>query len=511
MWRKAIVPFALALTAATVLVAAQPAASATQLLAAGDASDFNGDGRADIAIGEPERDFDGGQIAGAVHVAYGSTTGLKTTGSQFFRQGASGVPGELVNFARFGQAVASGNFDGDGYADLAISAPGNQAATLTVLYGSADGIQTDDARAFTYAEAGPGSSDSIVKLAAGDFDGDGRDDLAIGYARASAGASNDGVVRVLYGSLAGLDTARTKLFSQDTAGVTGTSEDNDYFGGDLAAGDFNGDGRDDLAISAYQEDVGDIVDAGSVTVLRGSSTGLTATGSKAFSQSTSGVAGTNETADLFGYSLAAGDITRDGRDDLVVGSRESVGSITSAGTVTTLLGSASGLTGTGSQAFTQNTSGIPDSAEASDDFGDAVALGDFNGDGYADLAVGNPGESLSAGPAAGAVTVIRGSRTGLTATGAKQWAQSTADVLDTAEARDVCGFTVRATPVRGAAQADLIFGCALEDTSGEVDNGAIAMLRGSSSGLTATSDQFLSGASLAGGAQSHATFGASLG
>ena len=85
------------------------------------------------------------------------------------------------------------------------------------------------------------------------------------------------------------------------------SEANDCFGYSLTAGDFNGDGRDDLAVGAPHEDTGasEIAGAGAVNILYGSAAGLTATGNQKWYQDSPGIGGTAEAGDLFGYTLAA--------------------------------------------------------------------------------------------------------------------------------------------------------------------------------------------------------------
>ena len=106
-------------------------------------------------------------------------------------------------------------------------------------------------------------------------------------------------------------------------------------------------------------------------------------------QDTAGVPGTNDTVDRFGESLSAADITGDGIDDLAVGlPGKELGNDDDAGAVDILRGSRAGLTGKGAQSFTQDTAGVPGTAETHDAFGSAVELLDINGNGYADLARG---------------------------------------------------------------------------------------------------------------------------
>ena len=124
-------------------------------------------------------------------------------------------------------------------------------------------------------------------LAKGDFNGDGYDDLAVGAYGEDVGAvANAGAVQVIYGTYYGLSDSWDKLLTQND--VTGTSvETNDRFGYTLASGDFNGDGFDDLVIGSPFEDWGSATDAGVVHVMYGSSSGISSLGNQIFLQATS--------------------------------------------------------------------------------------------------------------------------------------------------------------------------------------------------------------------------------
>ena len=164
--------------------------------------------------------------------------------------------------------------------------------------------------------------------AKGDFNGDGFGDLAIGAPGENDGA---GAVHVLYGSATGLSTTGSQFWSQDSAGIADTAEAGDDFGRSLAVGNFNGDGFNDLAIGAPGENIG----AGTVHVLYGSASGLTATGSQQWTQASTGVGDDPEPGDHFGATLAAGNLdTSTVASELVIGAPdEDIGAWTDAGIV----------------------------------------------------------------------------------------------------------------------------------------------------------------------------------
>jgi hypothetical protein len=237
-----------------------------------------------------------------------------------------------------------------------------------------------------------GAAASAAPLRA-DFNGDGAADLAIGV----PGEDDfSGVVQVLYGaSPGGLTAVGSQLWSQNSPGIASAPEPGDQFGSVLAAGDFNGDSAADLAVGVPGEN--DF--SGVVQVLYGSSPGgLTGTGSQLWSQNSPGIASASESGDEFGFALAAADFNGDAAADLAVGVE---GENNFAGVVQVLSGaSPGGLTGIGSQLWSQNVAGIAGTAETSDFFGATLAAGSLGtgGAGAANPAAASPGQGSRTAP-----------------------------------------------------------------------------------------------------------------
>ncbi|MFI7277494.1 VCBS repeat-containing protein [Streptomyces sp. NPDC049879] len=440
-------------TAATLGVAAVMGAGLLPALTAGTAQaaparhadDFDGDGYRDYAAYLPWSDQARG--AGAVEITYGTATGPGTR-RQVVHQNSAGVPGANETDDDFGTVRTSADFNRDGYADLAVSAPGETVSgrerqgAVTVLWGSRNGLSGGT----NVPNQSPSAYEQFGSdLAAGDFNGDARPDLAVidgSYAYVFRGAVTPSGVA---GSLTRLNRdvgffatrliagnvtrdAATDLVVIGANGLEGREGTEAWFvrgGSTLASGaslrladsqtgwaadgviaDFNRDGYGDIAI-------GDDTWSdwrGRVSVWRGGANGPGA--SARIGQSTAGVAGAAEPDDAFGQSVSAGDVDGDGYADLAVGSPgETIGAAESTGSAYVLRGGSGGLTGTRSQVFDRGTAGVPGGRTAYDTFGAAVRLRDTNGDRRADLLVDGRQPSVR----------LPGTASGVTATGASWW------------------------------------------------------------------------------------------
>lgn len=420
--------------------------------------DFNNDGLFDLAVGVPGDDVGDDVGAGAVNVIYGSSSnGLDMDGNQYWHQESDGIIGVAETDDSFGSALTTGDFDGDGYDDLVVGVPQEdikgvaKAGAVNVIYGSTNGLTSAGNQVFWQVEYE--IADQFGKsLAAGDFDRDGYDDLAVGVPREDVGIiMNAGTVDIFYGSANGLVFRDSNdIWHQDRQGIENSSEESDWFGEALTTGDFNSDGYVDLAVGVPGEDTDSptiLVNAGAVNVLYGSVNGITNTSSDYWHQDVGIIEGACEEDDRFGFALTAGDFDGDGFQDLAIGVPYETFNAPHSGIAQVLYGTADGLTDTGNQLWSQESEAYIYGAEEEDDlFGFALAAGNYNGDGYDDLAVGVPFEDIGDILDAGAVNVFYGSSSKLTVDGNQLWYQGNVGVLGSPEEYDYFGYSLAAIP-----------------------------------------------------------------
>lgn len=400
-------------------------------------SDFNGDGFADLAMGAPGQ-FVNGVNSGAVIVSYGGPglAGMNTIQPPLTVtiQDAGGVPSPGDEF---GLAMATGDFNLDSFDDLAIGAPsydtaiGNNAGAVMVIYGSPLGLDKTTTQLLVGTGAPTVDDRFGAALAAQDFSGDGAYELAVGApGRDIGGVADAGRVEVFAGlggaGLLGGPQVITQALVTTTTGLLVDQVD-DQFGAALAAGNFNGDARHDLAIGIPGDAWDGWTRAGSVAVLYGLEPGgpLYLGGAvpspvlepQLWHQNSpgivaSGVGNLSQANDEFGSALVAGNFDGNPYDDLAIGiPREDVQGafgplVPDAGAVMVLYSTTLGLGAVGSEVWHQDTLGMADASEQNDQFGKALAAGQLDALGWDDLAIGVPGEDLMIAINAGMVHMI---------------------------------------------------------------------------------------------------------
>ncbi|AZP17669.1 VCBS repeat-containing protein [Streptomyces aquilus] len=447
------------------------------------------------------------------------------------------------------------DFNGDGYPDLAIGAPpktsaGTKPGSVTVLYGSANGLSTsrrqvlDDSK--VYDESHPTGYGTDLQSA--DLDGDGYADLLSFIQWAPVDGDRGNTVTVNWGGPKGLSADRDNLVrlpdSVWTYGFTVGDVDGDKhpdvitlgneYGvedgyGDvlhgpfdrsgnpartstftidtdnfqiartIAAGDVNGDGIADLAVGAVDSEE---PDSRKTALLLGSSRGLAA---PIWLKDPNG-------RRMGGEDLAIGDLNKDGYAEIVIGHSMDVYDSdvelpTKGGALGVVYGGPNGVSTTRKPVWiNQDTAGVPGAGERGDGMGTGLSIGDTDGDGYQDVATGLPGEDLGTLADAGSVLVLRGGAHGLTGTGAKTFHQNTTGVPGTAEKNDRFGTATTLVDADG----DHKYGLVVGDPAENANNGSVWVFAATSGGITA-SRSFTFGAATVGVTPTGARFGTSLG
>lgn len=337
--------------------------------------DVNGDGRADVVVGQYSWDQPGPVFeVGRAYLHLGRVGGIDATP-------AWTSFGDNVGSGNFGVSIAGGDVNGDGLSDVVIGAIGK----VFLYNGTSSGLTVGA----TWTSVGEGGANSLFGLtvAIGDINGDGFGDVIVGAPR-----QNEGKVFVFFGSAAGPAVAASQTFLGE--------QFNSRFGDALAIVNANGDAFADLLVGAPAFDTAK-ADAGKAYLYLGSAAGLAAV--PIWTSSGDDMQGAN-----FGWAVAnAFDINGDSFQDAAVGAP---GQDNLRGRVFVFPGGAGGLGG--APIYTRNGDGLDHF------FGAAISTaGDVDADGRPDLLVSAPRYKTSRNEA-GRVYLFLNSPTGLGAASA---------------------------------------------------------------------------------------------
>ncbi|MFJ9031947.1 FG-GAP repeat protein [Streptomyces sp. NPDC102274] len=464
-------------------------------------TDFNGDGYEDVLTGAPGATVGGHRGAGYVTVQYGSAKGITTTGRAVIGQNTPGVPGAAEAGDGFGKALASGDLDSDGYDDAIVGIPGEDIGTvadaggIVILWGSPKGL-SGGAGQWLEADRPTAGKRFGAGLAAARFTADTPGDLLAVLDR------TDLRLHLFEPAAPGAATSafRPRAVRTDSGALTGADRSGVAAAGraiqptSLTTGDYDNNGYADLVVSGVSG--GEEPGHGWSAHWAGGADGLT------------------RVRELRGGPVAAsGDLNSDGYDDLVTGephSPDDGGETFTGGVVGVYYGSEegpAGVEGPGSppRYLTQDSPGVAGAAEEGDGWGTDLSLGDTDGDGYADLAIGAPGEDIGSVADAGAVWVLRGSPDGLTTVRSRDFNQNSPHVPGAAEKGDRFGGQVRLVDPNRDGKSGLLAAAPGENTH----DGAVWVFSAGSGGVGATGSWSYGGGSL-GAPYADARYGAAI-
>ena len=457
------------------------------------AGDVNGDGFADIIIGAPANS-DGGGYAGKAYVIYGGPEGIFDIDLNALEptDGFVVVGNNSDDLAGF-SVSAAGDVNGDGFDDIIVGANVRgfyySTSHAYVIFGTDESRGTidlsilDESDGATLVGSYNDYTNGFVSVsAAGDVNGDGFDDVIIGSPYDYFGAGGAYVV-FGKGDFTGLDLPG--ISEPDGFVITGEPGSYDFAGLSVsAAGDFNGDGYDDLIVGApYGDNGGDY--AGEAYVIFGKMGGFGPVDLSNLAEGEGFVIQGDDEYNKAGYSVSgAGDINGDGFDDIIVGAPYASSGGTHSGTAYVIFGTGEDISAIDLSNLASDAGFIIQGDDTGDHLGWSVsAAGDVNNDGYDDIIVGAPDNDNTRGGAprtidAGETYIIFGKAGGFGTIDVTNLAETDGFLLQGEEAYDRAGLSVSgAGDVDGDGFHDLLIGAPYSDAAGE-QSGAFYLVSG---------------------------------
>ena len=418
------------------------------------AGDVNGDGYGDILTSSPNYSSSG---AALVFYGPGLSTELGQVWAAFGPHAGSG----------FGSSAGTaGDVNGDGYADVIAGALGfendkTDEGAAYVYLGGPTGLAATAAWSAEGDQVGARMGASVGT--AGDVDGDGYADIAVGTPGWGFEQAGEGMVSVWFGGLGGLGAPSWAASADwrhegDIADLAlGTTV--------ACAGDVDGDGLSDLLAGSPSYDHPE-VNEGLVMLFSGRHQGM--------GMATGWDYASDRQFAALGWSVAAGDVDGNGHSDLILGAPYFDAGVAEEGAVFVFT---CGSNGPSLTTPTWTARG----AQAAANLGYSVAnAGDVNGDGYDDILVGARGYSAGGEGSEGHAFLWLGAAAGLGDPGTPANADWSAQAN---QANAEFGHCVAgAGDVDGDGYADILVGAQYFD-SGQTDEGAVFLWRGSATGL----------------------------
>ncbi len=471
-----------------VVLHAEIFATSPNTVSADGVGDINGDGFADVIVGQIKSDALA-LGAGKATVVFGSSS----LGATFELSNIDGTNGfDLIGQTLGDNAGAnvnlSGDINGDGLTDILVGAynadPGllrTDAGEVYVIFGQTSGFASNTylsslngTNGFTINgdDAGDAlggstiaSSEFANPLSVGDFNGDNYDDILVS---ARSADSDDGAVYLIYGQSSGFASQfEVSALNGTTGFVIAPGSANDALGTAVdITGDINGDGLKDIIVSALNGDPNGSTNAGETYIIFG-----TQSASWGSTLEVSDLNGTNgftiNGAEANSYSgvdvQAAGDINGDGFDDILIGAHLGDGAETDSGVAYLVYGKASGFASVLELSDINGISGFKINGINTDDqAGFSISsTGDINGDGFDDIIVGASYADPDGRSNAGESYIIYGSDTLNQTT---QTGTSGGDTLTGSSSVDYINALAGNDSITGAAGDDTLIGGQGDDT-----------------------------------------------